>query len=60
MPLYILRLMTKPRKKNGRERKGVSERPAKLSELLGALPPLADDAFPDEVPDAPPESIETF
>jgi antitoxin VapB len=36
------------------------ERPAKLSELLGGLPPLADDAFPDEIPDAPPDPIESF
>jgi antitoxin VapB len=36
------------------------ERPAKLSELLADLPPLADDAFPDAIPDAPPEPIESF
>ena len=36
------------------------ERPVKLSELLAALPPLADDAFPDEIPDAPPEPVEGF
>ena len=36
------------------------ERPAKLSELLAELPPLADDALPDEIPDVPPEPIETF
>jgi antitoxin VapB len=36
------------------------ERPAKLGELLAALPPLPDDAFPDEIPDAPPEPIESF
>jgi antitoxin VapB len=36
------------------------ERPAKLGELLAELPPLPDDAFPDEIPDAPPEPIETF
>jgi len=36
------------------------ERPAKLSELLAALPPLADDSFPDTIPDAPPEPIEGF
>ncbi|RPI58548.1 MAG: AbrB/MazE/SpoVT family DNA-binding domain-containing protein, partial [Lysobacterales bacterium] len=28
------------------------ERQAKLSELLAGLPPLADDAFPDEIPDS--------
>jgi antitoxin VapB len=36
------------------------ERPAKLSELLAGLPPLPDDALPDEIPDAPPDPIETF
>jgi antitoxin VapB len=36
------------------------ERPVKLSELLADLPPLADDAFPDEIPDAAPEPIESF
>jgi antitoxin VapB len=36
------------------------ERPVKLGELLAALPPLADDAFPDEIPDAPPEPVEGF
>lgn len=36
------------------------ERPVKLSELLADLPPLADDAFPDEIPDAPPEPVEGF
>ena len=36
------------------------ERPVKRSELLAALPPLADDAFPDEIPDAPPEPVEGF
>lgn len=36
------------------------ERPAKLSELLAELPPLADDAFPDAIPDIPPEPIEGF
>jgi antitoxin VapB len=34
------------------------ERPAKLSELLAALPPLSDDALPDEIPDSAPEPIE--
>jgi antitoxin VapB len=34
------------------------EKPARLSELLDELPPLADDAFPDDIPDAPPEPIE--
>lgn len=36
------------------------ERPAKLSDLLADLPPLADDAFPDEIPDSPPEPVEGF
>jgi antitoxin VapB len=36
------------------------ERRAKLSELMSGLPPLADDALPDEIPDAPPEPIESF
>jgi antitoxin VapB len=36
------------------------ERPAKLSELLEDLPPLPDDAFPDDIPDTPPEPIEGF
>ena len=36
------------------------ERPVKLSELLAALPPLPDDAFPDEIPDVPPEPVEHF
>ncbi len=36
------------------------ERPAKLSELLADLPPLAEDAFPDEIPDSPPEPVEAF
>jgi antitoxin VapB len=36
------------------------ERPAKLGELLDELLPLPDDAFPDEIPDAPPEPIERF
>jgi antitoxin VapB len=36
------------------------ERPAKLSELLAGLPPLPDDAFPDEIPDSAPEPIESF
>ena len=36
------------------------ERPVKLSELLAALPPLADDAFPNEIPDAPPEPVGGF
>ncbi len=34
------------------------EKPAKLSELLAGLPPLPDDAFPDEIPDRPAEPIE--
>lgn len=38
----------------------VLRRAVKLSELLAALPPLADDAFPDEIPDAPPEPVEPF
>ncbi len=36
------------------------ESPIKLSDLLADLPPLADDAFPDEIPDSPPEPIEAF
>ena len=36
------------------------EQPAKLGELLADLPPLPDDAFPDEIPDAPPGPIESF
>jgi len=36
------------------------ERPAKLGELLSELPPLPDDAFPDDIPDAPPEPIGNF
>ena len=36
------------------------ERPAKLSEVLADLPPLPDDAFPDEIPDSAPEPIEGF
>ena len=36
------------------------ERPAKLSELLANLPPLADDALPDEIPDSPPEPTESL
>ena len=36
------------------------EQPAKLSALLAELPPLPDDALPDEIPDAPPEPIESF
>ena len=36
------------------------ERPVKLSELLADLPPLADDAFPDEIPDVPSEPVEGF
>ena len=36
------------------------ERPVKLSGLLADLPPLADDAFPDEIPDSPPEPVEGF
>ena len=34
------------------------EKPARLSDLLSGLPPLPDDAFPDEIPDRPPEPIE--
>ena len=34
------------------------EKPAKLGELLAALPPLPDDALPDEIPDHTPEPIE--
>ena len=36
------------------------ERPARLSDLLADLPPLPDDAFPDEIPDSPPEPVEGF
>jgi len=36
------------------------EQPAKLSELLAVLAPLADDAYPNEIPDAPPEPVEGF
>jgi antitoxin VapB len=36
------------------------EQAAKLSELLAALPPLTGDAFPDQIPDAPPEPIESY
>jgi antitoxin VapB len=34
------------------------ERPPKLSELLAELPPLPDDALPDEIPDHLPEPLE--
>lgn len=34
------------------------EEPARLSELLSSLPPLPDDAFPDEIPDRPVEPVE--
>lgn len=34
------------------------EKPARLSELLSRLPPLPDDAFPDQIPDRPPEPSE--
>lgn len=34
------------------------EKPAKLSELLSALPELPPDALPDEVPDHPAEPVE--
>jgi antitoxin VapB len=36
------------------------ERRAKHSELLADLPPLAADALPDEIPDSPPEFIDSF
>ena len=36
------------------------ERSMKLCELLADLPALTDDAFPDEIPDAPPEPIKGF
>jgi antitoxin VapB len=36
------------------------ERPAKLSELLADLPPLAEDALPDSIPDSPPKPVEGF
>jgi hypothetical protein len=38
----------------------VLRRTVKLSALLATLPPLADDAFPDEIPDTPPEPVEAF
>jgi len=34
------------------------EKPAKLSERLAELTPLSDDAFPDEIPDRPPDPVE--
>ena len=34
------------------------EKPARLSELLSRLPPLPDDALPDQIPDRPPEPSE--
>ncbi len=34
------------------------EKPARLGELLANLPPLPNDAFPDDIPDRPPEPIE--
>jgi antitoxin VapB len=33
------------------------ERPVSLTELLAALPPLPDDALPDDFPDQPPEPV---
>ena len=36
------------------------DRPPKLSALLADLPPLPDDAFPDEIPDRPAEPVETL
>ena len=36
------------------------ERLRKVSEVLTDLPPLPDDAFPDEIPDSVPEPIESF
>jgi hypothetical protein len=51
--------MTKSRKKSGHEgSKGVDER--QLSVLVADLPPLADDAMPDEIPDSAPEPVESF
>ena len=38
----------------------IREHPVSLRERLAALPPLPADAFPDEIPDDPPEPIETF
>jgi hypothetical protein len=59
----MLQKMTKSRKQTRPQRSkgavGQPERP-KLSELLAALPPLADDALPEEIPDSPPERIESF
>jgi antitoxin VapB len=34
------------------------EQPARLSDLLSALPKLPDDALPDEIPDYPAEPVE--
>lgn len=34
------------------------EQPARLSDLLSRLPPLPDDAWPDEIPDRPAEPVE--
>jgi antitoxin VapB len=36
------------------------EHPASLRKRLAALPPLPADAFPDEIPDEPPEPVEKF
>jgi antitoxin VapB len=33
------------------------ERPPKLSHVFAALPPLPDDAFPDDIPDHPAEPL---
>ena len=33
------------------------EAPAKLSRILDALPPLPDEALPDEIPDRPAEPL---
>jgi len=38
----------------------IRERPASLRERLAALPPLPADAFPDTIPDGPPEPVEKF
>jgi len=34
------------------------EKPMTLSAALRSLPPLPDDALPDEIPDRPPEPVE--
>jgi hypothetical protein len=55
--------MATPRTKDCGERATsaaeTSAHSTKLSQLLAALPPLAADAFPDEIPDAPPDLVES-